>query len=364
MPFYKLTALAVLALTRCALAYSEPRAYVIPSGQFDGTARADEVVDKAAFDGPQVTVNNGSAYQWWYFDAVAQDSNATLVAQFYPGWFSESNAVLLNIVWPNGTSYANVIPVGDLQLTTIGEGSQGYVDSGSMSWFGASDLSVYHLTLDLPEAGVSGKITMRSRAPAHVACGLRLPGASFEFAPYLYWANAVPDSYASVDLLVNGTELSFSGSGYHDQNWGTAPFASDLTQWYWGHSSIGNYSLVYFYHIDAELSVTASAYLSENGEPIIASCASSVIEVAPQGANVTVPLALGTDVERWLISISDPIRGDFNFTVENMVMAADQEIYTRWVTKTTGGCIGCDSQTGTGIIEWMNNPTLALTADA
>lgn len=140
-----------------------------------------------------------------------------MVAQFYPGWYPDAHAVNLNIAFPNGTQYSGFIPVGGLELSTVGDGSQGRVEDGAMTWFGASDLSAYHLTLNLPQVGVSGKITMRSRAPPHVACGLKKDGASFEFAPFLAWGNAVPDSYADVDLVVNGTELSFTGSGYHDQ---------------------------------------------------------------------------------------------------------------------------------------------------
>ncbi|KAF7549275.1 hypothetical protein G7Z17_g6489 [Cylindrodendrum hubeiense] len=331
--------------------------YVIPTGQINGTTDADSRVGTSAFDGPHIEVNNGSAYQWWYFDAVSHESNAAVVAQFYPGWFPEASAVLLNIAWPNGTVYQSTIPVGNLQLTTVGDGSQGYVDDGAMTWFGSSDLSVYHLSLNLADVGVSGKITMRSRAPSHVACGLNLPGASFDFAPFLSWSNSVPDSHATVDLVVNGTSLSFEGSGYHDQNWGAANFARSLTQWYWGHSNVGNYSLVFFYHLDLSLKVTSSVYLAENGKPIISGC--SVVEVAPLGPGTSVPLKRGTEVEGWSIKIDDPLRGKFAFTVENTVTTSTQnQVYTRWIGRTTGGRDGGTNSTGAGIIEWMNNPTL------
>lgn len=208
---------SLLVLGRLASAFVGSKTHVIPSGQFNGTVASDRRVGSTPFDGPHVSVNDGSAYQWWYFDAVSSDSGSAVVAQFYPGWFPDANGVLLNIAFPNGTQYAEFIPVGSLELSTVGDGSQGYVEDGAMTWFGASDLSAYHLTLNLPKVGVSGKITMRSRATPHVACGVKEDGASFEYAPYLSWANAVPDSYADVDLVVNGTELSFTGSGYHDQ---------------------------------------------------------------------------------------------------------------------------------------------------
>lgn len=190
----KASTLCLSMLSGLAIASIQPQTYVIPTGQFNGTTEADSIIGLSAFDGPHIAVNNGSAYQWWYFDAVSHNADALLVAQFYPGWFPESSAVLLQILWPNGTLFPfTPIPVGELQLSTVGDGSQGVVDDGAMTWFGSSDLGVYHLTLDLLQVGISGRFTMRSRAPAHVACGLNTPGGSFNFAPYLSWANTIPN---------------------------------------------------------------------------------------------------------------------------------------------------------------------------
>ncbi|KAJ5358465.1 Tyrosinase family protein asqI [Penicillium cataractarum] len=331
------------------------QSYVIPSGQINGTTGTDTIVGLTAFDGPHISVNNGSAYQWWYFDVVSHDSKAAVVAQFYPGWTADASAVLLNIVWPNGTTFAETISVGTLDLTTVDDGSQGYVEDGAMTWFGASDLSAYHLSLNLPDVGVSGKITMRSRAPSHVACGLNRAGASFDFAEFLQWGNSVPDSYATVDLDVNGTSLTFSGSGYHDQNWGQAAFMDGLTQWFWGHSNIGEYSLVFFYHIDEQLKVKSSGYLAKNGNLIVSGC--SNIKVIPQGPRTSVPLNASIPVESWAIYIDSSKHGKYAFTIDNKIEASSSSpVYTRWVGQTTGGRVGAANSTGAAIVEFMNNP--------
>lgn len=60
------------------------------------------------------------------------------------------------------------------------------------------------------------------RAPPHFACGLVEPGASEEILPHVGWVNTVPDARATVDIEVNGTALSFSGTGYHDKVRGSA----------------------------------------------------------------------------------------------------------------------------------------------
>jgi hypothetical protein len=38
--------------------------------------------------------------------------------------------------------------------------------------------------------------------------------------PNVGWSNAIPDAVSEVHLIVNGTEVNFSGVGYHDS---TAP---------------------------------------------------------------------------------------------------------------------------------------------
>ncbi|RSL40141.1 hypothetical protein CEP51_016731 [Fusarium floridanum] len=352
-----------ILLSTCGMATAllGSESYLFPAGQVHAPTEADSRVGLRAFDGPHINANNGSAYQWWYFDAVAKDSSAAVVAQFYPGWFPESNGVLLNLVWPNGSTYYEVIPAGALQLTTVGDSSQGYADDAAMTWFGSSDLSTYHVTLNLPQVGVSGKITLQSKASPRVAGGLKRPGASFDFAPFLYWANTIPDSNVTVDLVVNGTNLSFTGAGYHDQNWGLANFAHRLTQWYWGHTSVGNYSLVFFYHLDESQNVTSSAFLAENGKPLATGFSNT--KVTPQGPNVSVPVKARADIESWIIEVEDLKRRKYVFTLENKVASAtDAEVYQRWVGITTGGQVGGLNSTGPAIVELMHNPELVLVA--
>ena len=212
--------LSLITTLLCSLTTAlEPRSYVIPAGQINGTAISDVTVGLAAFDGPHITYNNGSAFQWWYFDAVSTASDALIVVQFYPGWTAEASAILFNAAWPNGTTYYQVIPAGALELTTIGDGSQARTteDGSTMTWFAADDLSAYHLTVNFPNLDISGTITMRSKSPAHVACGPKRDGASFDLTTNFGWANSVPDAVASVNVTVNGSVLAFTGSGYHDQ---------------------------------------------------------------------------------------------------------------------------------------------------
>ncbi|KAJ0421394.1 hypothetical protein BJY00DRAFT_282198 [Aspergillus carlsbadensis] len=363
----------VVASPALATAYP-PTHTTIPAGQVIGPATADTTVGQSPFGGSHITAHNGSAYEWWYFDVVSRDSSAAVVIQFYPAWFADSNAILLNIAGApendktgdrdeNNTNTNTLlirerIPAGALELSTLGDGSQGYVADGAMTWVGAPDLSVYHVTLDVNVEGirVTGTISMRSRAPAHVACGLNERGNTFDAARFFLWANAIPDAEAVVHLTVNGEQFAFVGSGYHDQNWGLGAFVQDLTQWYWGHFTAGRYSVVYGYYWDASWVIHSSIYLAENGTPIVYGCSDGLVEVTARGPGVSVPVVNLEEVEGWDIQIDDPEEGKFAFYIENTLTAVRGDpTVTRFVGKVTGGRVGEVNSTGPALVELMGN---------
>lgn len=128
-----------------------------------------------------------------------------------------------------------------------------------------------------------------------------------------------------------------------------------LTQLFWGHSNIGEYSLVFFYHINQQLEVKSSAYLAKDGNPVVSGC--SNIEVIPQGPGTSVPLNASIPVESWAIYIDSSEHGKYAFTIDNKLEASlSFPVYTRWVGQTTGGRVGAANATGTAIVEFMNNP--------
>ncbi|KAJ5721976.1 Tyrosinase family protein asqI [Penicillium malachiteum] len=139
------------------------------------------------------------------------------------------------------------------------------------------------------------------------------------------------------------------------KNWGTDSFMNGLTQWFWGHSNVGEYSLVFFYHIDESLRVTSSGYLAKNGKPIVSGC--SNIDVVPQGPGTSIPLNASIPVESWAVNLDSKDHGKFAFTIQNRNVADSTfPAYTQWVGHTTGGRVGDVNSTGAAIVEFMNNP--------
>lgn len=71
-------------------------------------------------------------------------------------------AVDIDATFPNGTTVSALAVASSAVVTTIEQGSSGvYVGTGA-NWTGAPDLSLYTITLDSAELGISGKVTFKS----------------------------------------------------------------------------------------------------------------------------------------------------------------------------------------------------------
>jgi hypothetical protein len=75
------------------------------------------------------------------------------------------------------------------------------------------------------------------------------------------------------------TQESFTGVGYHDQNWGVRPITESAKSWYWGHSQAGPYSLVWFDVIGIDGQEYVSGYAAWNGLVVQSSCEAGAVKV-------------------------------------------------------------------------------------
>jgi hypothetical protein len=139
----------------------------------------------------------------------------------------------------NGTLFSATTEGESATVTTGHDASSaGVWHNTGFSWSSPRP-SEYSITIDAPQIGVKGTIQFKSvghilytdyhtidnklntllsqTAPGHYPCGPIAVGQDMQVAPHIGWANAVPDSVATVRLIVGGTKLSFSGAGYHDK---------------------------------------------------------------------------------------------------------------------------------------------------
>ncbi|KAJ6454452.1 hypothetical protein C8R47DRAFT_997241 [Mycena vitilis] len=255
------------------------------------------------------------------------------------------------LTFPNGTQIFVETQADAATVTTDGDFSSGDWHDSGFAWRYAPD-SGYEIVIDVPYSQIKGSINFQPVRMGLQLCEraltcLSVPprttparnGENIEVGPQLGWANAVPDAVSTVDLVVNGTRLSFKGAGYHDKNWSNQPLVTNLASWYWGHGRIGPYSIVWFDFLALNGTEYVSAYASKDDSILVASCQPDSIRVRPSGQNSTYPPLSSTGPPSgYHITLDLGREGslELNMTVEAQI-AAIPPIYTRSTGRITGG---------------------------
>lgn len=154
----------------------------------------------------------------------------------YPGPLSV-DVIDLTFAFANGTSFDILLNQSQATFQPDGDGiSSTYSPGDSTSSFKVNaNLSHASLSIDAPDFGINGTITLSSIAPPHAPGGTYTSKANLEVLPHLGWVNAIPDACAEVSFTVKDVDFQSTGVGYHDKNGGDQPFNQTIDSWYWGH---------------------------------------------------------------------------------------------------------------------------------
>ena len=137
---------------------------------------AQYVSGASGLDGPKITpVVNATSYDWWYFDAVADDASMGIVVVFYLStdlglpFLAPLSAISVDVfaTFADGTLVflpLNDVPgnAGSATITTDGDGASGVWEGTGFSFEGTLDLSSYTVTIDNPTLGISGTLDLKS----------------------------------------------------------------------------------------------------------------------------------------------------------------------------------------------------------
>lgn len=147
----------------------------VPNVIQTGTSIAQFVSGTSGLDSPKVHPNNATTFDWWYFDAVSEDSLSSVVIVFYLStdlgfpFLLPGSAISVDIFvsFDDGTYLffpLNNLPLtaGEATVVTDGNGSSGVWESTGFQWTGLSNLSQYVVTIDSPSLGISGSLTLNS----------------------------------------------------------------------------------------------------------------------------------------------------------------------------------------------------------
>jgi hypothetical protein len=140
-----------------------------------GNSIAQYVSGTSGLDGPKMSPEiNATSFDWWYFDAVAEDGLGAVVIVFYistdlafgvPPLSALSASIFATFEDGSILSLpANILPniAEEATIITDGDGASGIWKGTGFEFQGTADLSSYVVTIDAPLLGVSGTLELTS----------------------------------------------------------------------------------------------------------------------------------------------------------------------------------------------------------
>ncbi|KAL8286145.1 hypothetical protein RQP46_004633 [Phenoliferia psychrophenolica] len=311
-------------------------------------------------DGPKLKAVSEGSFEWWYFDVVSDDAQSSAVVTFFTstftGW-SLANPwdfithVTIALKLPGEEFKFKDVNATEARITTVGNGASGNWVGSGLSFTGSADLSTYRI--DIKTTTITGSISMTSTAPPHLFCGPVTNGASMKAVDGFGWVNTMPAAKATVSLNLGGKPVAFTGSGYHDHNWGDRDIYSSIQSWTWLRGSIAGYNIVFVAGTDVAGKAIASAYLNPSavhtGTPLYSTCDSTNISVVQSG---------GDDDGVYDLSFYPDGPGGKKNAFHVHVQPTAQigyanGSYTRWQGTMNGGWAGSKNSTGVALYEFL-----------
>ena len=206
------------------------------------------------------------AYEWWYFDALSDDSEWALTCIWFLGNpFSpyyrnaalgvpvnpfEHNALFFALYRHGGlhayhfTRFpASAIVAGDVAPLCLRFGPSSVLMPGEGQW-----------QISLTDENANGRhltASLTFTSPPLVAGELEVTTLDSEHS----WLPIAPFCRVQGQIELRETHnpgaetVRFHGTGYHDHNWGRLPFDADIRDWYWARAALAGERSVILYHV-------------------------------------------------------------------------------------------------------------------
>lgn len=204
------------------------------------------------------------SYEWWYFDAVSDDGNTALVIIFYEGipFSPEYNRMIKN--GAGNEAHPEEHPA--VSISVYHHGKPVYY---SLTEYRKKDVTIkvdpwcisigeHQFYQNVRKNELSYQLTLREQLPDGDSIEADLNFTGLTTAKSLLdegegvdhvWNLVQPSATVNGSLKISGFrnyELPFSGSGYHDHNYGEEPMKHAFREWYWGRVHFPEATLVYY----------------------------------------------------------------------------------------------------------------------
>ncbi|TCD60281.1 hypothetical protein EIP91_010433 [Steccherinum ochraceum] len=327
---------------------------------------------------------------WWWMNVQADAGvngapPANIQVVFFMGYIFEHDSdapefyASVDGFFDDGTPFHLTLPATSATVTQQGDDATGTWDGAGM--FVSSPGRSYDITFANDD--VQGTISIAvDGAPSHFACNTTsspffdsiTPSAALTSSQdqvlfeHLGWAVSAPSGRATVALTIDGTPLTFTGTGYHDQNFidSSDLFADTISEWFFGTAQVGPYVFSYLEtrSFDSEFTLS-TGFLARDGVVLQNQC-----RVAPTNASSAVQATDSSKLSRVGVIHSDASDVDvpksyvvdyvlangeeFSFTLTETTEVLDIPVYHRSIGPVSGGKVGEPASEGVTLFEWLN----------
>ncbi len=205
------------------------------------------------------------AYEWWYFDALSDDGRHVLACIWFLGnpfspYYRRAalgraadpfrHNALFFALYQNGRLHAYHFTRFPAAQVAAGEALPLDLRFGDNRL--ATTPGAWHLTLADENANrrqMEAALTFAAPPPVTAPQEERSPEASH------WWLPAAPFCRVAGRIALReahnpgAEEIAFSGTGYHDHNWGRLPFAREIRDWYWARAALSGERAAILYHV-------------------------------------------------------------------------------------------------------------------
>ncbi|MCM3715549.1 hypothetical protein M3202_15890 [Alkalihalobacillus oceani] len=184
-------------------------------------------------------------YEWLYFDSQ-MDDGSTLVIVFYSNKWTlapsrgPSPQVTFALHTADGKEYTEAL---ELPISSFSSSTDS-CDVRLGDCYFRGDLNEYHIHFE--KGDIEADVHLVGNVPAW-----RPETGYFYFGNkeqhYFAWLPAVPEGKVEAKVRINGFTSRYTGTGYHDHNWGNISMMSIMSHWYWGRAKVGRYQTITSY---------------------------------------------------------------------------------------------------------------------
>lgn len=182
-----------------------------------------------------------NTFEWWYFDSHLNDGTG-LVIMFYSKTVFDAKGPLkpmvsFELTTPDGKKIEEAVYAPVEEFSSSKETCD--VRVGACTFRG--NLKEYEIHFEKDDIVADVKLTGNISAWRQ--------GNSYNYFGddeelYFSWLPSVPEGVVEAEITIGGVKKTYTGTGYHDHNWGNVNMAEIIHHWYWGRAKVGKYNMI------------------------------------------------------------------------------------------------------------------------